>query len=67
MRICSLFANIVSIRKFLICSDSCAPVPIQYSSDSALDSARIACVLDPKSVWIVAPRYLIAKPVVAST
>ena len=27
-----------------------------------LDSAKIACVLDPK--WIVAPRYLGAKPVV---
>ena len=38
------------------------PVPIEYNSDSALDSATIACVLDPK--WIVAPRYLIANPVV---
>ena len=36
MRICSLFASLVSIKKFLICSDSCAPVPIECSSDSAL-------------------------------
>ena len=58
IRICSLFVRIVSIRKFRMCSASCAPVPIEYSSDSALDSATIACVRDPK--WIVAPRYLIA-------
>jgi len=62
IQICSLFANIASVRKFLMCSASCAPVPIEYNSDSALDSATIACVLDPK--WIVGPRYLIANPVV---
>ena len=60
--ICSLLVSIVSIRKFLMCNSSCAPAPIEYSSDSALESATIACVLDPK--WIVAPRYFIANPVV---
>ena len=60
--ICSLLVSLVSIRKFLMCSASCAPVPIEYNSDSALDSATIACVLDPK--WIVAPRYFIANPLV---
>ena len=60
--ICSLLVRIVSVRKFLMCNDSCAPVPIAYNSDSALDSATIACVRDPK--WIVAPRYFIANPVV---
>ena len=62
IRICSLFVSIVSIKKLRMWSDSCAPVPIEYSSDSALDSATIACVLDPKCT--VAPRYLIANPVV---
>ena len=61
IRICNLLFSIVSIRKLRMCSASCAPVPIEYNSDSALDSATIACVLDPK--WIVAPRYLIANPV----
>ena len=48
----------------LICSFLVSIVswPIEYSSDSALDSATVACVLDPK--WIVAQRYLIPKPVV---
>ena len=62
IRICSLLVSIVPVRKFLMCSASCTPVPIEYSSDSALDSATIACVLDPK--WIVDPMYLIVNPVV---